>query len=145
MIGAFRSSLFFWKGDSSTLNIDFVVIHYSSEHWKSTAHFRKPVKHHDSAPHKHHPFHHNSSANEPGVLKNIILHKTLPQQISPQNAQVRASLVSTSVNKSTNQDGLATATDSLKEKGTVQATGRAILVHNANNGAAHVVQGKNRT
>ena len=75
-------------------------------------------------------------------MKNIVLHKALPQKVSPQNPQVRASLASTSLNKSTNQDGRGTAANSLKEKGTVQATGRAILVHNANSGEGHVVQGK---
>lgn len=56
---------------------------------------------------------------------------------------MKAPLVPASVNKSTNEEGLGDAADSLKEKGAVQATGRAILVHSANSGEGHVVQGKN--
>jgi len=97
------------------------------------------VKHH-SAPHKNHPFHQNASSNQPGALKNTTGHKSLPQKISPQNPQVRASLASASANKSSNQDRPKPAADSLKEKSTVQATERAILVHNANSGEGHVVQ-----
>ena len=100
------------------------------------------MKHH-SASHKNHPIHQNASSNEPGALKNIIIHKNLPRKISPQNPQIKASLVPASVNKSTNEKRLGDAADSLKEKGAVQATGRAILVHNANSGEGHVVQGKN--
>ena len=113
-------------------------------YWKSTAHLRKPVKHHSTSQ-KNHPIHQNVSSNQPGALKNIVLHKVLPQKISPQNPQVRASLASRAVNKSTNQDQHGTAANSLKEKSTVQATGRAILVRNANSGEGHVVQGKQKS
>jgi len=102
------------------------------------------MKHH-SAPHKNHLFHKNASSNQTGALKNSILHKNLPQQILSQNPQVRASLASAHANKSTKQDRLGGAADSLKGKSdTVQATGRAILVHNANSGEGHVVQGNKK-
>ena len=46
----------------------------------------------------------------------------------------------TSVNKPANENGLETA-DSKETQGTGEATGRAILLHNAN-GVGHIVQGK---
>lgn len=119
-----------------------VISNYTSKHRKSSAHHHKPVKHH-STPHKNHHSVQKAPPAEPGALKNIILHKTLSQQATPQNPQVRASLVSTLVNKAASQDRLRTV-DTEKEKGAVQATGRAILVHTGNSGEGHVVQGKSR-
>lgn len=111
-----------------------------SEHCKSIAHHHKSVKHHSTRQENHHSDK-KASPGEPGALKNIILHKTLPQHDTP---QVNDSLVSTKVNKAINQDRPETV-DSEHEKGTVQATGRAILVHNGNSGVGHVLQGKHVT
>ncbi|KAJ7385572.1 hypothetical protein OS493_015154 [Desmophyllum pertusum] len=96
------------------------------------AHHHQPVKHHSTS-HKNHisdQKDQKASPGEPGALKNIILPKP----------QGNASLVSTSFNKSANQVGPGTKESKEGKQGAGQATGRAILVHNTNDGVGHIVQ-----
>ena len=101
-------------------------------------HQQRSTKHH-SSPHKNHHSVQNTPLVEPGAQKNIIAHKT-PQKTTLQKPQVKQSVPLTSVNKPAAQNEVKTV-DSKAVEGTRQATGRAILLHNAN-GQGHVVQGK---
>lgn len=101
-------------------------------------HQQRLTKHH-SSPHKNHHSVQNRPLVEPGAQKNIIAHKT-PQKTTLQKPQVKQSVPLTSVNKPAAQNEVK-AVDSKAVEGTRQATGRAILLHNAN-GQGHVVQGK---
>ena len=101
-------------------------------------HQQRLTKHH-SSPHKNHHSVQNTPLVEPGAQKNIIAHKT-PQKTTLQKPQVKQSVPLTSVNKPAAQNEVKTV-DSKAVEGTRQATGRAILLHNAN-GQGHVVQGK---
>lgn len=99
-------------------------------------HQQRLTKHH-SSPHKNHHSVQNRPLVEPGAQKNIIAHKT-PQKTTLQKPQVKQSVPLTSVNKPAAQNEVKVV-DSKAVEGTRQATGRAILLHNAN-GQGHVVQ-----
>jgi len=115
----------------------FIFWEISSAAQKEKHH--KPTSEHHTTSHKNLHADHKTSAGEPGSLKNIIVHKTSLQQNNPQKPQVNAPILRKAVGSPANESALKTAV-SRQGQVTGEATGRAILVHSANDGVGHVVQ-----
>ncbi|CAH3015643.1 unnamed protein product, partial [Porites evermanni] len=92
------------------------------------------VHHSRTSPKAHHPAA-NTSTTEKGTIKNIILHKVLPQQ---NKANQRSPINTPNLHTAT---GIPANEPKPKKGVPVEATGRAILVQNANDGVGQVVEG----
>lgn len=106
----------------------------------STAHQHKSSVNH-TAYHQNHHSDHKVPNNEPGALKNIILSKIPLQRNKSQQSESSSTNVRNDVGSLANGHAMKAAV-SPQGQVTRQATGRAILVHNLNDGVKHVVQGK---
>ncbi|XP_073240429.1 uncharacterized protein [Porites lutea] len=91
------------------------------------------VHHSRTSPKAHHPAA-NTSTTEKGTIKNIILHKVLPQQ---NKANQRSPINTPNLHTAT---GIPANEPKPKKGVPVEATGRAILVQNANDGVGQVVE-----
>lgn len=103
------------------------------------AHQHKSSVNH-TAYHQNHHSDHKVPNNEPGALKNIILSKIPLQRNKSQQSESSSTNVRNDVGSLANGHAMKAAV-SPQGQVTRQATGRAILVHNLNDGVKHVVQG----
>lgn len=92
------------------------------------------VHHSRTSPKAHHTAA-NTPTTEKGTIKNIILHKVLPQQ---NKANQRSPINTPNLHTAT---GIPANEPKPKKGVPVEATGRAILVKNANDGVGQVVEG----